>query len=478
MTGPQTETTAPVPLQPARGEALESAMPARPGRRTPWPVRHAPVLPVATTALLLCLPGGAADTATSTHVAPADVASALLVAWCAVTLLRERRRPLSPRAAAVLAAPAVAFAVAAATAPQPAEALLGLVRYLQVFVLVPAAVVLLLRSRRDLRLAAGSVVAVAVVQGVVGVHQYVTGTGASYQGRTVRAVGTFGPLDVMGMATVVSYGLVLLLALGLAPPPSAPRWLRPAALGGAAALVLPLTVSFSRGAWIATAFAGGVMLLLAGLRLAVRTLTVLLAAAVVLVGGAGVGTQMIGERLASITEVTSSPDQSVTDRYAMWAAAVGMWVENPATGVGLKGFPSHRDSHASLALSSGSDTAGAGVDFHVEPLLSPHNMYLLILSEQGLIGLTLVAGSWAALLVCGLRRLRRLRPARGRAPHRARAPDGEDCGLAAVGLLTWQLVDFLYADIGGPSTVLTALLFGIAAWWALSPAAHRTEASV
>jgi hypothetical protein len=29
------------------------------------------------------------------------------------------------------------------------------------------------------------------------------------------------------------------------------------------------------------------------------------------------------------------------------------------------------------------------------------------------------------------------------------------------------LVDFVYADIGGPSTVLTAVVFGLVGWWAL-----------
>ena len=136
--------------------------------------------------------------------------------------------------------------------------------------------------------------------------------------------------------------------------------------------------------------------------------------------------------------------------------------------MGIKGFPSHRDGHASLGLSSGSDTAGAGSAFHREPLLSPHDMYLLVLSEQGLIGLTLLAGSWAALAVRGLARLRR-REAVPLARH-GRRP-GTDCGLAACGLLLWNGVDFLYGDIGGPSTVLTALAFGLTAWWALSPAA-------
>jgi hypothetical protein len=39
--------------------------------------------------------------------------------------------------------------------------------------------------------------------------------------------------------------------------------------------------------------------------------------------------------------------------------------------------------------------------------------------------------------------------------------------LVSSGLLIWQLTDFMYADIGGPSTVLTAVVFGVAAWWSL-----------
>ncbi len=134
-----------------------------------------------------------------------------------------------------------------------------------------------------------------------------------------------------------------------------------------------------------------------------------------------------------------------------------MWRDRPAAGVGLKGFPAHRDGHASLGLSSGSDTAGAGQAYIRQPLLSPHNMYLLILSEQGLIGLVALVGGWAALLVAGLRRLASGTGARMR-----------DCGLIATGLFVWQLTDFLYADIGGPSTVLTGVIIGLAAWWALT----------
>lgn len=268
-------------------------------------------------------------------------------------------------------------------------------------------------------------------------------------------MGTFGPTDVMGMATVVSFGLICALALALGRNDARRRAV---AAGCAFALLVPLALSFSRGAWIATAATCAIQLALAGLRRALKVAAAVTAAGVVLVGGFGVGTAMLQERIDSITQVTDAPDQSVIDRYTMWAAATAMWREHPLTGVGLKGFPEHRDGNASLALSSGSDTEGAGAAFLKQPLLSPHNMYLLVLSEQGLLGLLTLAGGWLALLVCALRGLFRV--------HRTKLP-GLDCALVATGLLTWQLIDFMYADIGGPSTVLTAVVFGVVAWWSL-----------
>ncbi|NEC28528.1 O-antigen ligase family protein, partial [Streptomyces sp. SID8111] len=411
-----------------------------------------PVLPVVAVVAVLALPLGPGGGGPG----PADALSALVVVYCAVRLLRGRRRPLPRTAAVVFGLPVVALALAAVTAVSPAAGLSGLGRYLQVFVLVPVAVLLLIRDRRDFRLPAWALVGLAVWQGAVGVHQYVTRTGASYQGQPVRAVGTFGAQDVMGMATVVSLGLVCALGLALGRAPLRERLV---AAGFVLVLLPPLALSFSRGAWIATAVACTVQLLLAGLRRALAAGAVVAAVAVVLAGGFGVGQSMLQERVGSITRVTDAPDQSVTDRYTMWAAAAGMWREQPLTGVGLKGFPEHRDSHASLALSSGSDTEGAGAAFRRQPLLSPHNMYLLVLAEQGLIGLLALAGGWLALLGCAVRGVWRVRRSGG---------PGLDCGLVACGLLVRLLTDFSYADIGGPSTVLTAVCLGLAAWWALA----------
>nr|WP_223206405.1 O-antigen ligase family protein [Streptomyces xanthii] len=487
--------------------------------------RAGPVLPVLLLIAMLGLPldtGGAQESGGGT---PADAVSGLLVLFCAVRAVRTRQRPLTRTALLVLALPVVGVAIAALGAGSADDALVGIARYYQILVLVPAAVLLAIRDRDDFRRVAWGLVALALWQGGIGVHQYLTGTGASYAGEDVRAVGTFGATDVMGMSTVVAYGLLCSVALALGG--RAPRE-RLGALVCAAVLVVPLALSFSRGAWIATAVVVTAQIAVTGLRRAARLFTAAVALGVVLVGGLGVGTDMLQERLSSITQVTAAPDQSVTDRYTMWAAAIDMWQEHPATGVGLKNFPAYRDSHASLALSSGSDVAGAGQSYRRQPLLSPHNMYLLVLSEQGLLGLCAITGGWAALLVLGLRRLPAVRlgpvpkgasagrrlarsptasrawevpplaapgvdpstsgtrvctrhaesthqtppgPPSGRTtPLSAQAPGpgGLDCALAACGLLVWQLIDFAYADIGGPSTVLTAVVFGLAAWWALA----------
>ncbi|TQE30939.1 hypothetical protein SipoB123_02860, partial [Streptomyces ipomoeae] len=219
-----------------------------------------PLLPVVAVIALLALPVAPGHEGGAT---PVDAASGVVVLACAVRLLWHRRRPLSRTAAVVLGLPVAGFAIAAAGAMTPGAALTGFVRCLQIFVLVPAAVLLLVRDLRDVRLLAWSVVALAMWQGAVGVHQYATGTGASYRGQEIRAVGTFGSADVMGMSTVVALGLVCAVGLALAPGSVRQRgW----AVGCGLLLVVPLTVSFSRGAWIATAVACTAQLVLAGLR--------------------------------------------------------------------------------------------------------------------------------------------------------------------------------------------------------------------
>lgn len=433
-----------------------------PGRRAAPAARELlrrPSALAALTVLLVCVPMGNEDVTAAVHVTPADVASLGLVALCGWRAARHLGRGggglLPPRAALVFCGVLLAVAAASIASRDPSGSLSGFVRLTQVFVLVPVSMLLCLRDRDDLRLVLVALVGSAVIEGAVGVEQFLTGTGASYGGENVRAVGTFGAQDVMAMSDVVSYGL--LAALGLALGARAQGRRRAARAFGltAAALALPLAVSFSRGSWIATGVAVAVALLLTDARMALRGALFTLAAAVVLVGGLGVGGAGVTARLSSIGSVAAAPDHSVSDRYDLWATAGRIWRDHPATGVGPKQFPRYRDAHAPIRLSSGSDTGGAGASFSREPLLSPHNMYLLVLSEQGLVGLTAFAVLFLSLL---------LGTARGAVTERS----GLGLGAALVGLLTWQLVDFLYADIGGTTTVLVSVVLGLAAHGAFS----------
>jgi hypothetical protein len=286
-----------------------------------------PSLVVAGAVLVVWLPSGLQDVSASGDVTAADLAAGGVVAAIAVRILAgdrtATRRGWLPYAAAV-----AAFAVATVTATDAGESLRGFVRYTELFVLVPVAVALAVRDRRDVLLVAGSLVVTSVVEGTVGVWQYVTRTGASYGGEFVRAVGTFGAQQVLALGALIGYGLLVALALGLALR-GAPRI---ALLAIAAFLTLPLALSLSRGAWIATAVAVLVMLVVFDWRMA--TLAVLAVALAGLTASAGSGT--FGERLTSIVSSGSEPDRSVKDRYALWQTAVDVWAHHPVTGVGSR----------------------------------------------------------------------------------------------------------------------------------------------
>ncbi|MBG0813273.1 O-antigen ligase family protein [Planomonospora sp. ID82291] len=463
--------------------------------------RRGPGVLAAAVVLCVCVPVRRDDPASAFHATPADLASVALVAAAAVSLLAGGRR--LPVRVLVLVPPVVAACAATMASHDVMASLPGLVRYLQVFVLVPLAVAVALRDRAALRLTGGAVVGAALLQGAVGCLQALTGTGASYAGENVRAVGTFGAQDVMGMATVVSHGLVVLLGLGLALRGRG----RAAALLGAALLLPPLVLSLSRGAWLATACAAAVMAALSGRRTAAGAGLLAVTAAALLAAGSAAGpagptgAQTVGRRLASIGASVTEPDRSVSDRYDLWRTAAGIWRDHPLTGTGPRGFPAFRDAHAPLRLSSGSDTADPVSGFRRQPLLSPHNMYLLVLSEQGLAGIAafcLLPGSLALWSVRRLRRIPRARPARlahrarparpARLVHRIRPvrlgvrpvrlgvrppyprsgpfPPDRALGLVATGFLTWQLVDFAYSDIGGAPTLVMSVMLGAALRWA------------
>ncbi|HEX6869646.1 MAG TPA: O-antigen ligase family protein [Micromonosporaceae bacterium] len=435
-----------------------------------WPARVFDALPAAVaavTVLLVCVPSQGTVAPATVNLTAADLASVALVGLAAVDLCRGRRLPSSP-IWFTLAAVAVAGGVATVASPDPAASLFGFVRYLQAFVLVPVAVALVLRRPRDAWLVLGAVLVAATVEAVVGTVQYLRGTGASFAGQNVRAVGTFGALEVLGMATVVGYGLVVAVGLALGQTGR----VRVALFALAGYLGYALSLSLSRGALVATVAATAAMLVAASPRRAL-TLAGYAGVAALIVFGAlrlsppaptsvDASSTAVTARFATIGSAATAPDRSVQDRYDLWQTAVEIWRVDPLTGVGPRQFPSFRDSHAPLGLSAGSDVADANVGFLREPLLSPHNQYLLVLSEQGALGGLAFLALILALLAATFRRA--LAPAGS-----AGSPWQRLLRVLPVGLVTWTAVSFVYGDIGGPLTVLTAVLLGVSLWWAVRP---------
>jgi O-antigen ligase len=355
----------------------------------------------------------------------------------------------------VRSVPAVAFLVlasltvlSAVLAPDFPESLVGAVRFAQVFLVVPLAVLVALRTRRDAVVVLGSIVLLAVVQGVIGVVQALTGTGALINGEPVRAVGTFGAYNIAMLAGLCA--LALVICLGVAVVRRGPE--RVVALVVAAFLVFPLTLSLSRAEWVGAAVGAAVVLSRGRL---VRFLAVLgtgALVAVLVVPPLAASDTDLGRRLGSLLSTGTTPDQSFIDRLKLWSAAAEMAVDNPWTGVGPRAFVDHRDAYAGLGLAPSSDI-GTTTDFQQVALESPHNFALLVASEQGLLAAAAYLTVFGALLARGLVR-----------SARHRSDTSTAVALAATGALALQLTAMINGDLGGPGSITAAVVMGLAGW--------------
>ncbi|TKJ28108.1 O-antigen ligase family protein [Blastococcus sp. CCUG 61487] len=398
---------------------------------------------------LLATPLAPASASGDVAVTPSDAALVIAVVLAGRDVLHGRGTAM------VRSVPAVAFwvlgaatSVVALVAVNQPEGLVGGLRFLQLFCLVPIAVMVALRSRADAVVVLGSFVGLAVVEGTIGILQSATGTGADIGGRQIRAVGTFGAYNIGALASLSALGLLICLALAVVLTGRA-RWL---AAGTAAYLVLPLVLSLSRGTWVAVAIAA-VVVLSHGRPL--RLLGAVGAAALVAAAVLPVLLSREGDvaaRITSLLDAGSTPDQSVVDRLALWSAARDMAFDHPWTGVGARAFAAHRDAYADLSLLGSSDIA-IGSDFQRVGLESPHNLYLLVAGEQGLVTAGLFVVAFLLLVTRGL-----VRSARPRSDLTAAL------ALAGTGMLVFQLVLMLSGDLGGPGSIFVAVTLGLAGW--------------
>jgi O-antigen ligase len=328
--------------------------------------------------------------------------------------------------------------------------IVGGARFLELFVLAPLAVMTSLRRRADALVVVGSIVGLALVEGSIGLFQALSGTGAAIGREHIRAVGTFGAYNIGALAGVTGVGLVICLAVAVVRRGRL-RW---AAAAGALLLLLAHLATLTRGAWVATAVAAVVVVSRGRpVRLFTTVAAALLVAFVVLPPLAQSNTE-IGHRVDSLLSAESVPDQSLTDRLALWRAAEQMALDQPLTGVGPRAFPEHRDAYADLSLLGSSDISfQSDVNFEQVALKSPHNLYLLIASEQGLVVLLLYGTLAALLLVRGLMRA-----------ARRRSDESTQLALIGAGLLVFELMSTVSGDIGGPGSVLLGMAFGLAGW--------------
>jgi len=433
-------------------QATQAAAP--PGPEAAWVRRllalvRRPAIWAVLAVLMVGYPGGTPSSGVSAAtVTPADLLAVTLASVIVLTVLAGR--DVSVLRAPVMALPVVMVVVAGVStvlSTDPVFSAAGFVRFVEIFALVPTAVVLAVTDVVDVVMLLGALVALGAFEGVVGVYQAATGNGAGFGAKNIRAIGTFGIGDQIAMATVVSVAMLVLIAVALRAAEAKLRWV---AVGGVLALAVPLLLSLSRGGLLGFVVAAGVMVAAAGLRQALRTLVVVAALALLAVAVTSAVESTVVSRFATVGSSATEPDRSVQDRYDLWSTAISIWRIRPVTGVGVKQFAPYRDSYAPLGLSSGSDQAGAGSYVRVQ-LLSPHNEYLLLLCEQGVLGLTAFLLLLVSLAFCHVRRMRS--PPTGTVDSVLR--------LVALGLLVRYGVDNVYGDIAGPGALLFSILLGV-----------------
>jgi O-antigen ligase len=191
------------------------------------------------------------------------------------------------------------------------------------------------------------------------------------------------------------WGRLLLLAIPLAVALLAEAWQRAArravlCWGGAGLFLLgALYLTQSRGALLGLAVAVTLFLVLLGprSRRMVLVLPAVLGLLLLLPG--------VGSRLATLAEVagdSSGPqDYSLVERTATQQISLAIFLDHPAAGVGLGNIPAVWDDYSDRA------------DIVVERVVAPHNLYLQLAAEGGLLGLGGAMVFFVGVMVIALR---------------------------------------------------------------------------
>ncbi len=265
-------------------------------------------------------------------------------------------------------------------------------------VLLVYLVVCTIVGRKEMPWVVGSLLLAGAIEGLLGVYQFLTGSGPEHftvMGRFVRAYGHFmqpNPFGgymglVMPLALATSFGLVLdrSLSSGLA-------CLIAAGVTGSA-----LLMSWSRGAWLGAISALIVLALLMDKRFALGLgLLILILGMLIrpplewfLVRFQDLAFTPGLEDLRT-AEVTDE-NYAVIERLAHWDAALRMWRDHFWLGVGIGNYEPVYRSYA--------------LPRWPEPLGHAHNYYLNIAAETGFIGLLAYLFFWGWVFAQALKAL-------------------------------------------------------------------------
>ena len=290
-----------------------------------------------------------------------------------------------------------------------------------------------------------------VLAGLSLVNQFLLGNGSDFGGFALVSTSTgvgaatarhAGPADDPNF-----WGRLLILAVPLAVALAVDAWQRKtkrAALGWSGCVLLlmgGLYLTQSRGSLLGLAVAAVLWLAIAGPK---PRKALILAPLVVILLAALPG---VGSRIATLTELTDSSsrasDYSLVERTAAQEVTLAIFDENPALGVGPANIPIVWDLYK------------GETDLEIRRQVAPHNLYLQLAAESGVLGVI----GWLVFFLGALALAVRIVLA---SPIRARGVIPRDRLLAAAvlaGLVGWAVASiFLHLSFLRPMLLVVAMV--------------------
>ena len=305
------------------------------------------------------------------------------VAWtlmlAGVVAMRQGRDDANPRMPPLSALVLLTFAitlVSFARAPESSDAI-PIMRSTVTGVVLLFVIATQLRTRLEIAWAVHGLLVGALLVGGTATIQWLTGAGREIGFLTETGELVYRVSGGLGHPNQLGGFLIVLVPFAIATFMISPRS-RPFALLVILLAALGTYASFSRGSLVALAV---------GCVLMLRPRTIVLALPFVILAALTLAPDTLQERF----DTASSSGSELATRTDIWDTALAVWEDDPLVGAGLGSFP--------LAYA---ESRAPGKDFLPNTLFQPpphaHNVYLHLLAEQGLLGLS----SFLILLVAGI----------------------------------------------------------------------------